>query len=127
LPSERLDETESGASKLVAITERKLDAPPTETDAAGIAKHFGFSVADGLVDWDVFEDINRTGEFVLLTSCLDAAAAKAYPLKSGVDARHRIIRVIRDYGMSDRAEAPQYYPPVPTSDARKHQTTRRSQ
>jgi heme-degrading monooxygenase HmoA len=126
LPSERLDETERGASKLVAITERKLDAPPTETDAAGIAKHFGFSVADGPVDWDVFEDINRTGEFVLLTSWLDAAAAKACPLKSGVDARHRIIRVIRDYGMSDRAEAPQYYPPVPTSDARKHQTTRRS-
>ena len=27
--------------------------------------------------------------------------------------RHRHVRVIRDYGMFDRAEAPQYYPDVP--------------
>jgi hypothetical protein len=26
--------------------------------------------------------------------------------------RHRRVRIIRDYGMADRREAPQYYPPV---------------
>jgi hypothetical protein len=28
------------------------------------------------------------------------------------DIRHRRLRVVRDYGMFARAEAPQYYPPV---------------
>jgi hypothetical protein len=30
--------------------------------------------------------------------------------------RRRRIRVIRDYGMYDRRENPQYYPEVPTPD-----------
>jgi hypothetical protein len=31
--------------------------------------------------------------------------------------RCRAVRVIRDYGMYDRAEAPQYYPPQETPTA----------
>ncbi len=31
--------------------------------------------------------------------------------QGGRDIRHRRVRVIRDYGMFDRAETPQYYPP----------------
>jgi hypothetical protein len=27
--------------------------------------------------------------------------------------RHRVVRIVRDYGMFDRREAPQYYPEVP--------------
>jgi hypothetical protein len=26
--------------------------------------------------------------------------------------RHRRVRIVRDYGMYDRREAPQYYPPA---------------
>jgi hypothetical protein len=67
----------------------------------------------GLVDWDVFESISQPGKFILLTSWHDAAAAGASPGPPLADeVRHRRVRVIRDYGMFDRAEAPQYYPPV---------------
>jgi hypothetical protein len=31
-----------------------------------------------------------------------------------VTMRHRSVRVIRDYGMRDRREAPQYYAEVPS-------------
>jgi hypothetical protein len=30
----------------------------------------------------------------------------------GAKLRHRKVRVVRDYGMFDRREAPQYYPEV---------------
>jgi hypothetical protein len=63
------------------------------------------------VDWDVFESITQPGKFILLTSWRDVAAAGS--LHGSQDIRHRCVRVIRDYGMFDRAEAPQYYPPVP--------------
>lgn len=112
LPARRLDETVTGAAKLVAITERTLDGVPPEIDAAEIARRLGLPEADGLVDWDAFENINRAGEFLLLTSWRDAAAAKSWT-PAGAGIRHRTVRVIRDYGMAARAEAPQYYPPVP--------------
>ena len=68
----------------------------------------------GLVDWDAFESIYQPGKFILLSSWCDAAAAGTWPTVRLPDAvRHRRVRVIRDYGMFDRAEAPQYYPPVP--------------
>jgi hypothetical protein len=31
---------------------------------------------------------------------------------AGHELRHRQVRIIRDYGMQDRREAPQFYPPV---------------
>jgi heme-degrading monooxygenase HmoA len=51
---------------------------------------------------------------VLLTSWQDEAAARAWQPQApdGTTPRHREVRVIRDYGMHDRREAPQYYPPV---------------
>ena len=64
------------------------------------------------IDMDVFESILQPGKFILLTSWRDAAAAEGSP-PAGADIRQRRVRVIRDYGMFDRAEAPQYYPPVP--------------
>jgi hypothetical protein len=65
------------------------------------------------VDWDVFENINQPGKFILLTSWRHASAAEGWPDQSDGKIRHRRVRVIRDYGMFNRAEAPQYYPPVP--------------
>ena len=45
------------------------------------------------------------------------AEAAARVARRGVSAgRHRMVRVIRDYSMVDRAEAPQYYPPVSTPE-----------
>jgi hypothetical protein len=47
---------------------------------------------------------------LLLVSWHDAAAADAW--QPSAPARHRRVRVIRDYGMADRREAPQFYPDV---------------
>jgi hypothetical protein len=54
---------------------------------------------------------------LLLLSWKDArAAAEGWRPPSSLDhveqIRHRKVRVVRDYGMFDRREAPQYYPPV---------------
>jgi hypothetical protein len=45
----------------------------------------------------------------------DSAAAQAFEssIKVPEAMRLRRIRIVRDYGMYDRREAPQYYPDVP--------------
>ena len=109
LREQRFDET-AAAAKLIALSEAALDGLP---NAGMIATRLGLLDAahPGLVDWDVFESIVQPGKFVLLTSWRDAVAEGS--LQGGADIRCRCVRVIRDYGMFDRAEAPQYYPPVP--------------
>ncbi len=117
LPALRLDETEAGAAKLVALTERELGALPEGSDAPEIAHRIGLPQADHLVDWDVFENINRAGAFILVTSWRNAGAVTPWsPAGEGI--RHRKVRVIRDYGMAERAEAPQYYPPISGASSR---------
>ena len=68
----------------------------------------------GLVEIDVFESIYNAGKLVMLASWRDAdAAAACTPMKfEGASVRHRAVRIIRDYGMFERREAPQYYPEV---------------
>jgi heme-degrading monooxygenase HmoA len=83
---QRFDTTEVGSAKFLSVTERPVDA---DTE---------------------FDSIMRPGNGLALLGWTDQAAAKA-----GIQAmpgRHRIVRVIRDYGMFERTEAPQYYPPV---------------
>jgi heme-degrading monooxygenase HmoA len=116
LREQRFDETLAPA-KLVALAEAALDNLPPKPDASTIGSRLGApnqGAYPGLVDWDAFESIYHPGKFLLLTSWRDPEAAAGWPagpLASNV--RHRRIRVIRDYGMFDRTEAPQYYPPVP--------------
>lgn len=93
LPQSRFDATEVGASKAVTVTERALDAEPLA------------SVREG----DAFDSITRPGNGLYLQPWPDLAAAEAGI--SGMSGRHRVVRVIRDYGMFARAEAPQYFPP----------------
>jgi len=115
LREQRFDETET-AAKLVVLSEATLEGLPPASDALTVAARLGApgqAVPPGLVDWDVFESINQPAKFILLTSWRNAAAAEAAPVPTGGTIRHRHVRVIRDYGMFDRAEAPQYYPPIP--------------
>jgi hypothetical protein len=73
--------------------------------------------APGLVAWDVFDALLAPGNCILMMAWRDDAAAAAFeraPLPMGM--RRRRVRVIRDYGMRDRREAPQYYPDVPAGD-----------
>ena len=95
---QRLDETETGAAKAVTISEF--------SSAAAIA------APDGAVDAERFESIYRPGRMALLVSWRDRDAAARWKPRLGAETRHRVVRVIRDYGMHDRREAPQYYPPV---------------
>ena len=113
LREQRFDETHA-AAKLVALSEAALEDLSSKPGAATVAGRLGAPQqrAPGLVDWDVFGSIYQPGKFILLTSWRDAATAEGAPLQSGGKLRHRRVRVIRDYGMFDRTEAPQYFPPV---------------
>jgi heme-degrading monooxygenase HmoA len=116
LQEQRLDETEIGEGTTVTLIDGKKPAEWVKKAAAeDVAKELGLTVnASGLVGWDVFDAVLTPGDMVLVLSWRDAAAADAFEraatLASG--ARLRRIRVVRDYGMFDRREAPQYYPDV---------------
>jgi len=112
LPQQRFDETEVGNAKCVTISELAPDPgeKPKSTDLAADLGLAGES-ARGLLDHDVYESVYNPGKLLLLASWRDAAAGSAWqPVASGGALRHRQVRIIRDYGMFDRREAPQYYP-----------------
>jgi heme-degrading monooxygenase HmoA len=116
----RLDTTETGKAKVVTtseLTPRNGDRPASADLVAdtGLPK-IG---SDGVIDHETFESIYHPGKLLLLTSWRDAMAADAWQPKkvAGGSLRHRHVRIIRDYGMTDRREAPQYYPPVAKAGA----------
>jgi heme-degrading monooxygenase HmoA len=113
----RFDETEVGKAKAATISElsHSGDGKSVGDD---LSSEFGFQnhMMDGVIDHEVFESITNPGKLLLLISWRDATAATNWQpeKKDGSTLRHRLVRVIRDYGMNDRREAPQYYPPVET-------------
>jgi len=101
------------AAKLVELSEAAPTDLPPQADAAAVATRLGapdLAAQQGLLAWDAFASIYQPGKFILLTSWRDAASAGS-PRQSS-EIRLRRVRIIRDYGMFDRAEAPQYFPPV---------------
>ncbi|MEA2775004.1 MAG: hypothetical protein QOF90_410, partial [Acetobacteraceae bacterium] len=71
--------------------------------------------AEGLLDHELFERIYNPGKLLILGSWRDRSAADAWtptPFQGVGRIRHRQVRVIRDYGMFERREAPQFYPEV---------------
>jgi heme-degrading monooxygenase HmoA len=115
LVQQRLDETEVGAAKFVSISEvsAAADGQPATADPAG---DLGVPLVGtrGLVDQETYESIYVPGKLLLLCSWSDATAAGAWEPRAPRQGalRHRQVRVVRDYGMFDRREAPQYYPEV---------------
>jgi heme-degrading monooxygenase HmoA len=115
LRQERFDTTIVGNARVVTFAE----APPGVI-APALAAYNG---ADGLVDAESYEGITVPGKALLLASWRDEAAlaawrgSQSHRASAGSDpsSRFRAARVIRDYGMRDRREAPQYYPPVASS------------
>lgn len=111
LGQERFDTTTVGAARVVTITE----APP---DAAAPSPA-AYDGADGLIDGERYDGITIPGKTLWLASWRDEAALSAWqagvgsPLVAAASpVRQRAVRIIRDYGMHERYEAPQYYPPV---------------
>jgi heme-degrading monooxygenase HmoA len=118
---QRFDATEVGEAKIVTITV----VMPGEGGTTGanpdlLPSQLGLQGATaGLVDHEVFESIYNPGKLLLLASWRDADVAAAWrpadlpAAKVGAKSvRHRQVRIIRDYGMFERREAPQFYPDV---------------
>jgi heme-degrading monooxygenase HmoA len=117
LREQRLDETESGEATTVTLIDARR--PPdwvAQSSPDDIARWLGFAPnAPSLVEWDVFEAVLTPGDVVLLMSWRDRTAAEGFGRSASLQegARLRRIRVVRDYGMFDRREAPQFYPDAP--------------
>ena len=65
---------------------------------------------------DVFESVYRPGMFAHLVDVPSFDAGVGLGRKLFAEATtdcFRVLEVMRDYGMFDRGEAPQYYPPAP--------------
>ena len=65
---------------------------------------------------DVFESVYRPGIFAHLVDVPSSDAGVAFGRKLFADSAteyFRVFEVMRDYGMFNRGEAPQYSPPVP--------------
>src|SRR5665213_3439363 len=114
LGEQRFDVTEIGAAKVMTISELSptKGEKPASTDLGadlGLPKNG----SGGVIDHEVFESIYNPGKLLLLTSWRDGADKLWKPRElAGGKLRHRNVRIIRDYGMSDRREAPQFYPEV---------------
>jgi heme-degrading monooxygenase HmoA len=114
LQEQRLDETAIGSSKVATISElAAINKKPASSHPASDLKLPANGIA-GVLDQEIFESITNPGKLLLLTSWKDATAANAWQptIPAGLDLRHRQVRIIRDYGLQDRREAPQFYPPV---------------
>jgi hypothetical protein len=100
LRGQRFDATQTGAAKVATLSEGDR---PIEAQAGATAIP---------VEWDSFESIYQPGKTLLLNFCVNAETAQAWLASAPSGMRHRAVRIIRDYGMFARAEAPQYYPPI---------------
>jgi heme-degrading monooxygenase HmoA len=111
---QRFDTTETGRAKVATITELTsnkdcaLDATPR-----GLAAQLALDTShNGLLDAETFASIYHPGKLLLLAFWVDAEAAGTWiPLRpaGAKSMRDRQVRIIRDYSMFDRREAPQYY------------------
>lgn len=108
LLQQRFDTTAAGSAKVVAISEFRTEAPVQDAGTAlGLAPE-----AAGLLSQETYESLTTPGKWVLVTGWKDEAAAAAWHPHTSLpgDLRHRRVRIIRDYGLRDRAEAPQFFP-----------------
>jgi heme-degrading monooxygenase HmoA len=115
LVEQRLDETEVGAGKFATLTEI-LPAPTGPLAPSELADRLSLDrTHSALIDHDVFSSIYNAGKLALLASWRDRNSAEQFEpqLLTEADAvRHRVVRIVRDYGMFDRRESPQYYPDI---------------
>ncbi len=99
----RSDVTEVGRAKAVTLTEvAPGEERPRERPTS----------PDGLLDSEPYSGITTEGKRLWLDSWPAEAAAEAWLAEQPTGPRYRQIRVVRDYGLRDRAEAPQYFAPV---------------
>ena len=113
LREQRLDETEVGEGTAVTFVSTALNPmEPRDLAPELVARQLGLpEKAAGLLGWDVFEAVLTPGELILMLVWADQHAKdrQRQSAEWPDELRVRDVRVIRDYGMFDRREAPQYY------------------
>ena len=113
LMEQRLDETEVGEGTTLTLLDARRFNSSQALSPEEYAGYLGLPVqAEGMLTWDVFDAVLTPGDLMLLISWRTERVAQAFEktVKMPPDGRFRRIRVVRDYGMFDRREAPQYYP-----------------
>jgi heme-degrading monooxygenase HmoA len=111
---QRFDATEVGAAKACTLVE-VMQGQQSTAGVDDLSALLGLAPrAAGLVDWDTFDSFTTPGKVLVLLSWADANAGAAGSGSAG--ARTRSVRVIRDYGMFDRRESPQYFPAARASE-----------
>jgi heme-degrading monooxygenase HmoA len=120
---QRFDETEAGEAKYATLTEITLtSSAPQAKDAPALSAYLDPPTdLAGCTEHDEFKSITDSAKLALLCSWRHAEAAKAWipqPFGDVSGIRHRVVRIVRDYGMFDRREAPQYYPDAKGAETR---------
>jgi heme-degrading monooxygenase HmoA len=116
LQEQRLDETEVGIGTTVTVIDGKQNAEwVSDAGADGVASWLGLDRgAKHLLAWDVFNAVLTPGDVALLLSWRSDVDAVEFESAFRRKSEHRLrrVRIVRDYGMYDRHEAPQYYADV---------------
>jgi heme-degrading monooxygenase HmoA len=110
----RSDATEVGCAKVLTLTQIvAAEGRAPVWRAEFLAMRLGLEPkASGLVDQEVFASLHTPGKLMLLASWTSADRASAFAPEAHrtlQSFRHRAVLVIRDYGLRDRREAPQYH------------------
>jgi heme-degrading monooxygenase HmoA len=126
IDAQRVDETEVGLAKICTITEVSPSSKSTPGPQFNLvlARLHLDPGADGLLDCEIFESIMSPGKLLILGSWRDKSAAGSWTpmlFAGAAEIRHREVRVIRDYGMFERCEAPQFFPMVTLSKRAREQ------
>lgn len=99
----RVGEVVTDNGSTAPLPQHRFDATEVSPDKA-LSLTSGGGGPDGA---EAFESITEPDNYLYLRGWPDPDAAAAG--LRGVSGRHRIVRVIRDYGMFARAEAPQHF------------------
>jgi heme-degrading monooxygenase HmoA len=123
IEEKRLDATSVGDAKVATIAEvTPKEGAQIEAWSETLPALLGLGLhLDGCIDVEVFESIYSPGKLLLLGFWRDSPAARKWSpgqLTEAETVRHRHVRIIRDYGMFDRREAPQFHPEVDPSRSR---------
>jgi heme-degrading monooxygenase HmoA len=128
IDEKRFDETEIGVGKFVTLTEALPQQGAAFGALAELVPSLGLDLnSKGVIDHDVFSSIYNPGKLALLVSWSNAQAGKDWtPTKAErlLTLRHRKIRIVRDYGMFDRREAPQFFPDAQGRDTKHSELAR---
>lgn len=101
LPAQRFDETEAGDARAVVVRLGRT---------AGCDSSEGFTNA---IATDRFEGVVDAADRAAMAGFGTMAEAEAAMDADTSPDRQLAVRVIRDYGLMDRREAPQYHKPIP--------------